>query len=188
MRWYQCWERLNHPKKRASRIYRQYPLEGIHPRDIQRVNQDGWRATHRTTSRSLHTSLQAPRAGTSRCWSGFSVTVHAAWPEWTFGTSIGPISGENSGTTFLPRRRAIPGRRASAPFMNWLARTQPRAAERPGQLRAAPPPQRRVRRVQRTPRLLGWWRAHKPARKEVRAGPFKRAPDSSGPAAIGDIA
>jgi hypothetical protein len=157
MRWYQCWERLNHPKMRASQIYRQYhPLEAIHPRDIQPVNRE-WLAGYTQDGITIPSHF---------------VTSTTRWDlevlEWilSYGrrrlarVDIWDVDWANKAREFgydiPPAAVADPRTASDRAVMNWLARTQPRAAERPGQLRAAAPPQRRVRWVQRTLRLLGW--------------------------------
>jgi hypothetical protein len=157
MRWYQCWERLNNPRKRACQIYRQYhPLEGINLRDIQPVNPE-WLAGYTQDDITIPSHF---------------VTDTTRWDrevlEWIliYGrcrlarVDIWNVDWANRarelGYDILPAAVADPRTASERAVMNWLARTQPRAAERPGQLRAAAPPQRRVRWLQRTLRLLGW--------------------------------
>jgi glycosyltransferase involved in cell wall biosynthesis len=43
-RWYQCWERVNHPRKRPIQLYRQYhQMDGV-PRSWSRPVEPGWLA------------------------------------------------------------------------------------------------------------------------------------------------
>lgn len=63
-RWYQCWERLNNPSKRAIQIYRQYhwmdalPLEEVRPLDAAWID----------SYRQLGISLTASRKGGPYWW------------------------------------------------------------------------------------------------------------------------
>jgi glycosyltransferase involved in cell wall biosynthesis len=145
-RWYQCWERLNHPQKRPTAIYRQYnamnarPPEEIHPFRAE------WIAGYEQAGIDMRSAMAAAQT----TWWDREVLKwmddhgpaffrkQAVWDiDWT---AVARAAGFNGSS----HKFADPRSRIDRAIHRWLEATQRRAGDR------------KIRWAQRALRLAGW--------------------------------
>jgi glycosyltransferase involved in cell wall biosynthesis len=142
LRWYQCWERLNLPEKRAVQLYRQYhPFDGanIHP-----VNRDWFKAYAQRDIRIPNQFL----ASAARLEEAVLAWILKHGPRHFAKLDIWNVDWFENARELgrdVPRPAVADPRRASErAIMAWLSRTQDRSLEP------------HIRWAQRSLRLLGW--------------------------------
>lgn len=144
-RWYQCWERLNHPQRRAIDVYRQYHHMYAIPEDAIEPMPREWLAGYESRGIDMTTVRSEPfywwdrevldwfnRFGTAR------FRREAVWDiDWV-------ALANRMDTQFDSTRIRDPRNRFEKSVHRWLRKTQPSANRRD------------VRLVQRGLRLVGW--------------------------------
>ncbi len=142
-RWYQCWERLHHPEKRAVTLYRQY-----HHMDVAVASAAPMRPEWTAAYASAGVDLGDPTAKPAYWWDREVLSFfreHGTAPFrrldiWDVDWAARRRALGGTGTYPVADPRSALDRRVHA----WLARTQARADRVP------------VRAAQRLLRLAGW--------------------------------